>query len=114
MVQQGICTYSLTGVTVRVCLPWVKQIVKVSIPSQVKPKRNNKAFPPVVSEEKIFEKPYDDDEQKMLEKSHQTLLVQGAIKSIWKKTHAPPLVTKIVDHIINIIYNVHTEFAREG
>jgi hypothetical protein len=26
----------------------------------------------------------------MLEKSHQTLLVQWAIKSIWKKTHAPP------------------------
>ena len=92
MVQQGICTYSLTGVTVRVCLPWVKQIVKVSIPSQVKPNRNNKAFAPVVSEEKIFEKPYDDDdEQKMLEKSHQTLLVQWTIKSIWKKTHDPLL-----------------------
>ena len=79
MVQQGISTYSLTGVTVPVCLPWVKQIVKVSIPSQVKPKRNNKAFAPVVSEEKIFEKP------------HQILLVQWAIKSIWKKTHDPLL-----------------------
>jgi hypothetical protein len=27
----------------------------------------------------------------MLEKSHQTLLVQWAIKSIWKKTHDPLL-----------------------
>ena len=90
MVQQGISTYSLTGVTVSVCLPWVKQIVKVSIPSQVKPKRNNKAFAPVVSEEKIFEKPYDDEHQ-MIEKAHQILLVQWAIKSIWKKTHDPLL-----------------------